>query len=300
MKFYCLDERVIWREPMLKVACERGYDARSIRRGGECEGPGYGFIRCHADPVVLSQNQHDWDVMASRLTMIQDEAQVRCYDSKSEQISRWSDWMPPTRRFEDYDDALTFADCAQFPIVSKADVGASSVNVRIIQSKQQLIEHINQVFGPGIQVNHCSGGPGGRVFKSLQRGYVILQQFIPHTVTWRVNAIGNARAIFKRYCYPDKPVAQTGNVEPVTGLDAETESLLDFADRWFAHAGTKWCAIDVLKDGDTWRFLECSLSWPWPSPGACSEAMLFRSKNRRWKEIWECMFDEIEAGTWGG
>lgn len=293
MKFWVLDEREVWHAPMIKVARARGYDAKRIFRGEECEGPGIGFIRCHAEPKALQRNQRDWDVMSSRLTMIQDEAQVRCYENKSEQLRRWRDWMPPTRRFEDEGDAVRFAATAKYPIVSKADVGASSVNVRVIQNERQMLEHISQIFGRGIVVNHCSGGA-----RSKQHGYVILQEFIPHTVTWRVNAIGNCRAIFKRYCYPDKPVAQTGNVEPVMELDAETESLLEFADSFFAHANTKWCAIDILKDGDKWRLLETSLAWPWPSPGACNEAPLFRSNGRRWKQIWECMFDEIEAGAW--
>lgn len=293
MKFFCLDERNVWHGPMLKVACDRGYDARRVFSGEECEGPGYGFIRCHADPRALQRNQHDWDVMASRLTMVQDEAQVRCYESKSRQFERWGDWMPPTWRFVSGDLAMQFVETADFPLVSKADVGASSVNVRILASKDEARSHVKRVFTTGIPVRHCAGKA-----MSVQRGYVLLQRFIPHSITWRVNAIGNARAIFKRYCYPDRPVAQTGNVEPAMQLDTETESLLEFADRFFQHAGTNWCAIDVLKDGDEWRLLETSLAWPWPSPGACNDAPLFRSNGRRWIDIWDCMFDEIEAGTW--
>jgi hypothetical protein len=295
MKFYCLDEREVWHAPMFKVARARGYEARRVFRGEECEGPGFGFIRCHAEPKALKRNQNDWDVMSSRLTMIQDETQVRVYENKTAQFERWAGWMPPTWRFTSGDLAMQFLETAEYPLVSKADVGASSVNVRILHTKEQAQRHIHQLFTSGVAVNHCSGGA-----ISVQRGYALLQQFIPHTITWRVNAIGNVRAIFKRYCYPDKPVAQTGNVEPVMDLDDETESLLDFSDRFFEHASTKWCALDILKDGDSWRLLETSLAWPWPSPGKCNDAPLFRSKDLRWRQIWECMFDEIEAGTWGG
>jgi hypothetical protein len=76
------------------------------------------------------------------------------------------------------------------------------------------------------------------------------------------------------------------------------ESLLEYSDRFFAEAGTKWCALDVLKDGDGWKVLESSLAWPWPSPGRCNEGTIFRSKNRRWIDMFDVMFDEVEAGAW--
>lgn len=299
MKFFILDERDVWWQAAISAAARHGHEGKRIFSGSEVtEGPGIGFIRTHAEPNRLKRNQTDFDLMSQHLTMIQDETQVRVYESKSAQFHLWSEWMPDTWRFCDESAALAFAESAELPIVSKADVGASSVNVRIIRDRRALIEHIQQAFGPGIVVDHCSGGPRGTT-TSKQRGYAILQRFIPHNVTWRVNAIGNCRAIFKRYCYADRPVAQTGNVEPVMQLNDETESLLEFADRWFAHAKTKWCAIDVLKDGDQWRFIECSLAWPWPSPGKCNDAPLFRSANGRvWAQMWDAMFDEYEAGAW--
>ena len=61
-----------------------------------------------------------------------------------------------------------------------------------------------------------------------------------------------------RYCYADRMVAQTGNVEPVMQMTPEVESLFEYSDRFFKHAQTKWCAIDVLRDGDQWRLLETS------------------------------------------
>lgn len=293
MKFYILDERDVWYQAALDAAKSHGYEGNRIKSGLEVKGPGVGFIRPHADPKRLKANRDDYALMSSHLKMIQDWTQVDVYEDKSAQFMRWKEWMPETWRFESREQALRFADTAEFPIVSKADVGASSKNVRIIKDQNQLVQHIVAAFGPGIVVNHCAGGAMSR-----QKGYVLLQRFIPHQITWRVNAIGNTRAIFKRYCYLYKPVAQTGNVEPVMELDAETESLLEFADSFFAHANTKWCAIDILKDGDKWRLLETSLAWPWPSPGTCNEAPLFRSRGKRWIQLFDVMFDEFEAGAW--
>jgi glutathione synthase/RimK-type ligase-like ATP-grasp enzyme len=294
VRFFILDERQVWHGPAIQAARRRGYLARRIFAGEESRGPGIGFIRPHADPGRLPQNRLDFQVMAERLTMIQDAAQVEVYENKSEQVRRWGSWMPETWRFTDSAKALAFAATVSLPIVSKADVGASSRNVWVFTDRVKLMEHVRTLFGPGIEVNHCSGGA-----RSRQRGFVLLQRFIPHQVTWRVNAIGRARAIFKRYCYPDKPVAQTGNVEPVMALDAETESLLAYADAFFEAAGTRWCAIDILRDGDDWKLLETSLAWPWPSPGECNRAPLLRSEQGRvWGEVWDAMFDEIEAGAW--
>lgn len=293
MKFFILDERNVWHAAAIEAARKHGYEGTRIKSGLEVKEPGIGFIRPHADPKALAENRDDFAFMSGRLTMIQDRAQIEVYEDKGAQYFRWGQWMPDTWRFSTKHEALAFVESATYPLVSKADAGASSTNVRILANRDQGIAHVREIFEKGIVVNHCSGGA-----KSKQRDYVLLQRFIPHTITWRVNAIGYTRAIFKRYCYPDKPVAQTGNVEPVMDLDDETESLLEFADSFFAHAGTKWCALDILKDGDRWRLLETSLAWPWPSPGMCNSAPLFGS-GKRWIDLFDVMFDEIEAGVWG-
>jgi len=227
------------------------------------------------------------------LTLIQDQAQIDVYEDKSEQFLRWFDWMPDTWLFHDDESAQSFLHNAPYPLVSKANVGASSVNVRILKNKAEAQKHIAQLFGAGVWVHHGANCPQTR-----QKGYALLQRFIPHTTTYRVNAMGDARAVFFRYCYPDKPVAQTGNVDPAFEMTPELESLLEYCDRVFADIGSKWCALDVLKDGDGWALLETSLCWPWPSPGRCNEGTIFRSNNRKWIGMFECMFDELERGAW--
>lgn len=297
MRFEILDTRGNWHEAAVATAKRRGYDARRITTTDAMHtGPGIGFIRPHAHPETLDHNQlTDYpNMIDSGLTMIQDKTQVMVYESKSLQLNRWRHWMPETLLTHDRQEALDWAAEQELPVVSKADVGASSVNVRVLKRRTELLDHINEVFDTGVAVHHCDS----MGTQSIQNDYVILQRFIPHTVTYRVNVIGNGRAIFKRYNYAHKPVAQTGNVEPVMALDADMESLLDFTDRFAAEAGTKWCALDILRDGDQWRLLETSLAWPWPSPGKCSEAPIFRT-SRKWVDMWDALFDEVEAGQWG-
>lgn len=295
MKCFVLDEREIWHRAVCEAARNHGLEAQRIFRGEQVTGcSGIGFIRPHAEPAALRRNHSDFAIMSDRLLMIQDAAQMALYEDKSGQFARWADWMPATWRFTNLNEALTFVtQDAPYPLVSKADVGASSVNVRILPNRDEAARHIRAIFGAGLRVQHCAGRS-----ESVQRGYALLQRFVPHDVTWRVNAIGRARAIFRRFNYPDRQVAQTGNVEPVTALNDETESLLEFSDRFFNHAETQWCAIDVLKEGSEWRLLETSLAWPWPSPGTCNSAPIFRSKHQ-WLGMFEAMFDELQACSFG-
>lgn len=290
MRLLALDPYQSWAEAAIKAAQARGWQAKQILRGEDAGDEGYGFIRLSMYPSILATNRRDYDAMAARLTMVQDRQQIEVYENKSEQFRRWSEWMPDTWRFGNEAEALAFVATSDYPIVSKADVGASSVNVRILADRREAERHVTQAFGAGFYLQKSQ----------VQRGYVLLQRFIPHRITYRVNALGDARAVFFRYCYPDRPVAQTGNVEPAFEMTDEVESLIDFADRFFAHAQTKWCAIDVLKDGDGWKLLETSEGWPWPSPGRCNEGTIFRSKGRKWIEMFEVMLDEIERGAWSG
>jgi len=293
VRFYVLDERNVWHAPIIAAAKRYGYEGQRIFRGEEVTESGVGFIRCHAEPTALKRNQHDFDLMAARLTMIQDEAQVRLYENKSAQFAKWPKWMPPTWRFTDRDAAIAFVqERKQFPLVSKADVGASSVNVRILNDRAAALIHVEQLFGKGVPVKHCAGNA-----RSMQRGYVLLQEFIQHDVTWRVNAIGRHRAMFRRFNYPDRPVAQTGNVEPVMELTPHAEAVLRFANAFFAVADTRWCAVDILQRWDRLFVIETSLAWPWPSPGACNDAPIFGS-GRTWIELFDVMFDELQAGVW--
>lgn len=296
--FTILDERDVWADAAMSAAVRHGYQARRVRSGravpADTQPGDVGFIRPHADWRRLPANRDDYRAMvAAGMTVVQDRAQVEVYEDKSQQFARWGRWMPDTWRFTSLGAALAFLATAQYPLVSKADVGASSVNVRILADRRQAERHVQALFNQGVLVHHGAHCP-----QTFQRGYALLQRFIPHQITYRVNAIGRARAVFFRYCYPDRPVAQTGNVEPAFEMTEQLEDLLAFSDLFFAEAGTQWCALDILRDGDRWRLLETSLAWPWPSPGRCNEGTIFRSGGKRWIDMFDVMFDQVEAGAW--
>jgi len=282
MNFYVYDPRIKWFEPAVTAARARGYNAGELS-----DKPGYCVFLPHANPDQLKVDQ----AFARTLkhVMITDLTQIEVYDNKRKQTALWSKWMPETWVFTNKEEALS--QNFDFPLISKADVGASSYNVRLIENQNQLEEHVKIIFSKGLEVNHCDS----MGTKSLQKGYVILQRFIPHNVTYRVNLIGNARAVFFRYNFPDRPMAQTGNVRPAKVYD-DLADLLDFTDQVNEDVQTKWCAFDILKDGDSWRLLETSLRWPWPSPGDCDNGIFFNS-GRKWIDMWEVLMDEVEAGV---
>jgi glutathione synthase/RimK-type ligase-like ATP-grasp enzyme len=292
VRFFILDARDVWWKAAIEAARRHGHTGTRIRVGEEAVGPGIGFIRPHADPKVLDINRADYLAMAQRVTVIQDYNQVMLYEDKSGQAREWGHWMPVTARFMDRDRALAYIDSVPFNIVSKADEGASSTNVRVFFNKDDARKHVNEVFRKGVKVNCCSGGA-----VVTQRDYVLLQEFIPHEVTWRVNVIGRHHAVFKRFNYKDRPVAQTGNVEPVMEMSDEIQSLLAFAKSVAESIGTKWCALDILQSPDGWKLLETSLAWPWPSPGKCNEAPIFGS-GKKWIDLFDVMFEEFDAGVW--
>ncbi len=291
-QFVFLDEREVWWKAAIEASREFGYTGKRIIRGTQMPEGALGFIRPHAEPAALRLNQLDYTQMCQRGVVLQDTGQMTCYEDKTLQYHRWGRWMPRTWVFNSLATAMEALAGLPLPIVSKDNEGASSINVRILKTAVELQKHVVDVFAGRVTVNPCSGG---RSFQ--QRGYVFLQEFIPHKVTWRVNAIGNARGIFMRRNYPDRPVAQTGNTDPVKVLDPFCERLLDWCDMVFDCLDTQWCALDVLDADGEFRLLETSLAWPWPSPGDCDNATLFRSKYR-WIDMWRCMFSQYAEGAW--
>lgn len=281
MNLNIFDARNVWHKPLIAAAQSRGHAAHRITKVQDISS-GYGFIRPH--PAFMPEHRIFDTAMRQSLTMIQDRAQVEAYEDKLVQFQRWGHLMPQTWH-------LTSRDLPDlpFPIVSKAREGASSVNVRIIQNRDELERHADQVFGKGIEVSRCADGHTTR-----QQGYLLLQAFVPHRITWRVNRIGGAYAVFKRFCYDHTPKAQTGRVEPVNANSDEVESLLEYAESISDELGSKWIALDILKAPDGWVFLESSLAWPTTAGG--TDSAIFFGSTRKWGEIWHLLLDEIEAG----
>lgn len=298
-----LDQRNNWHRPLTNTARARGWDVKRIERGFESRIGSIGFFRPSPHPKLLVQAPYEYATMESRCKrVIQDAKQVQLYDSKLKQADALHEWLPATLVVSDFETAeRVVRDWPEWPIVSKASCGASSKNVRILSHRVAAMEHLQQIFyGEGILVDHCSGGHGAKGSKSRQTGYAILQQFVPSDCTWRVNIVGRYAAVFQRFNYPDKPVAQTGNTKAITRREDMPQALLGFAREIAERIGTKWCAFDIVSDDRKLFLLETSLAWPWPGVG--EQAAFFGPEDGRytWPQMWDLMLDEVEAGVWAG
>lgn len=312
-KLLLLDAYGKWQGAITAAAKEWGYATHVIASCAPIPDVSYdvGFLRPHADPRILRTNQlQDYPRMQQCCdTMIQDPSQVKCYEDKRAQWRWWGHLMPVSYNFIDEASAQSWLRLLPdnwFPLVSKADEGASSVNVRYLPTRTDAAWHVRQVFRGGVEVNHCSGG-----HKSRQSDYVFLQRFVAHDYTWRVNRIGDSFAIFKRHDYSaQRPLSKTGHTDPVTELDPRMRRLLDFAEHITDDIGSKWVALDIIDDsprryGTGCVLLETSLAWPWPSPGLCDTAPFFERDGYVWKHagdlwganMWDVMFRSVEEGA---
>lgn len=283
-----LDGKGAWRGHLLAACKRRGWRAQVVDHPDDVCRARFGFTRLN--PATLAEHRQIDTLMRAGCVMVQDQAQVDVYEDKTEQWRRWGHLMPETWLFDDVDQAMQFRPDA-WPIMSKANEGASSVNVRPIYGRKAYEDHVRQAFGPGIEVDRCAGGA-----KTIQRGYLLLQRFVPHDRTYRVNVVGSRMAIFERYCYPDRPVAQTGNTQGVTDFTDLHCDLLDHAEAIAREIGSRWVALDILRDGDQWRLLETSLAWPWDLRKYADVPFI---GGGLWGQMWDVLLEQLDAGVFG-
>lgn len=124
---------------------------------------------------------------------------------------------PKTYVFYDKKEALESLSGKDLPLVGKVNIGASGSGVSILKSKESVRDYIDMAFsGQGIKrrsgPNMEKGGLIKRglhyvlhladiakklkkyqqVSQDIQIGFVIFQEFIPHTFEWRVVRIGDS------------------------------------------------------------------------------------------------------------
>lgn len=248
-------------------------------------------------PSVLCRQQQSVveGLDAPNLRWIQDIRQILCYEDKQQQMLKFSKWMPETHVFMDYEGAYAHASGANYPLVSKAREGSSSYNVRILKSAEEGVAEVNQIFnGQGLPL---------KTQPKFQRGYWLVQEFIPHNVTFRVTIVGTHLHVYKRFCYPDKSVAAPASIVPTEAVnydDVVIQGLMDWSRQVFEDIGTKFCAIDVLYDHQRqkWVLLETSLAWARGDDAAANSP--FHGSNYSLNTQWDLLIDEIQAGVFGG
>lgn len=167
-------------------------------------------------------------------------------------LSSWlkANQIPHPQTYIHYtkDDAYECLENMNFPIVAKTNIGASGSGVQILKNYEQATRYIHNVFsGKGAKQRTGPNFKKGGLFKrglhyilhptdirnkltiyklrseSLQKDFVIFQNYIPHQFEWRVVRIGNSFFAHKKLIKGEKA---SGSL--LKGYENPPLPLLDF------------------------------------------------------------------------
>ena len=136
---------------------------------------------------------------------------------------------PETNVFYELEEAKQFIKKQKFPLIAKSNIGASGSGVVRLSNYEETLSYIHQGFsdkgvkrrwGPNFnsgrllhRIFHYLLHPGkiskkiniySRVKNEIQRGFVILQEYVPHTFEWRCVRIGDSFFAHKKMAIDDK------------------------------------------------------------------------------------------------
>jgi len=281
-----------WCEQLTEAAQKRQYDVRQFTDASQVEG-GYAFIHMHHHPDVRQHDRESAFALAhlKRSRMIPTSMECAVYDDKYQQMFILNEWLPKTWFFTDAEQALSFAGNRQeWPIVSKANVGAGSHNVRLLRSANAAMEEVRQAFFNG----------GVPIFHGLkQKGYLYWQEFLPENdCDYRVIRIGRESLVLKRYVRSAKrPFASgSGKIEPVRDLrDGRVKAAHEVAWEFFNKTNSLFSGVDVVFKGEKPYILETTVGWTLAGYKDCK----FIRSGKSGSEFWNVFLDELEAGAFG-
>lgn len=172
-----------------------------------------------------------------------------------------------TKVFYSYGDALSFIKSCDLPIVGKFNIGASGKGVIVFYDRKVLINYANQAFksgirqewGPNLQMGsyktriiNIIKNPSlikkklriyHKTYSEVQKGFLILQEYIPHDFEWRVVRIGDSYFGHQKIKHGDKASGTKG-----IDYTAPPEDLLDFIKIVCEKYGFNSMAVDLFED----------------------------------------------------
>jgi glutathione synthase/RimK-type ligase-like ATP-grasp enzyme len=299
-RLFCIDDRGGWGRSLATEAEKRGWSVRvgSIEDADKDRREKYLFVRTNQGGERMKKEKvfvHRRSAIDKLIIGLDDTLE---YEDKLLQASTISPaWMPRTYIITKPDDALRRLNSIDLPFISKSKTGSASRNVRFIETRKQAEKEIEAAFGTtGLVAPHKLG-------EGVQRGYLLWQEFLPNNAyDYRVCKIGDSYMMLRRHNREDLPFASgSGRVEPVTELDDETASVLEFSTWFFKAIDTKWCGIDVVKDKDgRWKVLETTIGWSQPAYSECRFFDLHGKPSKyRGQDIWKVAMNAIERGVFG-
>ena len=167
-------------------------------------------------------------------------------------------------------EALESLDKTVFPIVAKTSIGASGRGVSVLKTKEEAVDYIKSTFA-GAGANRSVGpkwrkkGFAVRVIKKLlkpaefkaklqqykhakddvQKDFVILQEFIPHSYEWRCVRIGESFFAHKKLIAGEKA---SGSL--LKGYENPPLAMMDFLREVTETYGFYSQAVDLFEIGE--------------------------------------------------
>lgn len=174
---------------------------------------------------------------------------------------------PSTSVFYTIDEAMSFISVAGFPVVAKTNIGASGSGVKILSDRTEAVRYIDDTFrgkgapqrsGPNLEKGgylkrgmHYFKHPSDLMVKmkiyktrasSLQKGFVIFQEFIDHDFEWRVVRIGESYFAHKKLKSGEKA---SGSL--LKNYDNPPAELFDFVRELTETRGFRSQAVDIFE-----------------------------------------------------
>jgi len=241
--FYAFSDKKSWGKRLLEAAKKRGVRVSMFKSPYAVPTGSLVFIRMDQQGSMRRVSKTVARKLAERgCVMFPSKRECDWYDDKIAQIPALQKWLPPTISTTDYAEAMMWAEKNGVPFVSKLSHGASSANVRLIESMEEA----------------------DRV--ATRQKYVYWQKLIPTEYDIRVTIIGDYLFGLKRYNRDgDFRASGSGNFEHLDFTDAESKKAARLALKAAKELGINWVAFDVVFDGAKPVILEMSSSWHWQS-----------------------------------
>lgn len=260
MKLYVRNDAWGWDALLLDAAAKVGLPTERFEHPQEvADSPEtYAFLHMRHAPRFREGDKLTAEALhlKPQVTLIPSIYECRLYDDKIRQARGIGKWLPRTRFLTTYREAEeALSECA-FPLVSKANGGAGSSNVRIVTSPDQARAEADAVFfGAGIPLHD----------NQIQQHYLLWQDFCPQNENdWRVIVIAHTYGIIlKRFNRPELPFASgSGNFEPVTELTTEHRTMLDHTAAFAEEFDFTFVGVDIVRDrSGAFTILEMTAGW---------------------------------------
>ena len=233
-----------------------------------------GFLTCPSGRESLYKELYD-----ERIYIINKIMNKFCYPSFDEIVIHENKkflayWLeankiphPKTYVFYDQTEALKFVEIIDLPIVTKFNIGASGKGVKIFRNRNELKKYISEAFTKGIQQNWWPNLKMGawffrlkkiiknpsrikkrikvykKVYQEIQKGFIIIQEYIPHAYEWRIVKIGDSYFGHQKVKTGDKASGTKG-----INYILPSEKQLDFVRYLCSQHGFNSMAVDAFED----------------------------------------------------